>query len=541
MIHWTLSEAWLHALGWALLHSLWQMALLAILGGLGLRLMKGRLPASRQYIFIMLLIGFSALLFAGTVYLQFGHYQEQALAPQLNIASEGTAMRSAAEEKASSAFPQNAISSRFASVRDALEGQLFWLVALWLLGVLLLSIRQVGHYFFLSQLRLHGLQAPKKRWAKLFERLVQKTGLQRPIIFLESTLAKDMMAFGHWRPYILAPVGLLAGLPPEQVEALLLHELAHIKRHDYLIRLLQSIVETLLFYHPAIWWLSYKAGQLREESCDEQVLAWGTQRTDYAEALLQAARFSKPSKYQFAMNASSHFTTRIKKMLSTSTPLYKNRFSKAFSWAFALLIFISLTAFSGFVLSAQHTVSVAADKMNVLYLGVDNPLTIAVAGIPSERVSVSSEKVEFIFLGEGRYIARPLEEGEASIRVSGPGFGENSVPFRVKRLPDPVARLNGSTGGSMSAEEFRATKGVKASLGIDFDIECPITGYHMVHVPKNGDPVEIVNRQGPFRDLSAKLAQMAEKGSIYYFDEVKCLCPGDEESRKINAMVFKIR
>ncbi|MCO6493957.1 MAG: M48 family metalloprotease [Phaeodactylibacter sp.] len=70
--------------------------------------------------------------------------------------------------------------------------------------------------------------------------------------------------YGHWRPCILAPAGLLAGLTPGEVEALLLHELAHIKRHGYLVNLLQRAVETLLFYHPAIWWLSAKAGQLRE-------------------------------------------------------------------------------------------------------------------------------------------------------------------------------------------------------------------------------------------------------------------------------------
>jgi hypothetical protein len=131
--------------------------------------------------------------------------------------------------------------------------------------------------------------------------------------------------------------------------------------------------------------------------------------------------------------------------------------------------------------------------------------------------------------------------GEAKITISGEGVSQ-SFPFRVKRIPDPVARLSKKAGGTMGNGEFKAQGGVGAFLdNFDFDAKCSIQGYNLVYVAKRQDPVEAVNRGGRYTDKSKRLVMKAKPGDIYYFDNVKARCPGDKVGRPINSMVFKIK
>jgi GWxTD domain-containing protein len=105
------------------------------------------------------------------------------------------------------------------------------------------------------------------------------------VLLLESVLADTPVVLGQFRPVILAPLGFLVGLSPGQVEAILLHELAHIKRSDYLINICQRLIEGLLFYHPAVWWISGVIRREREKCCDDMVVALRGDAGSYAEAL----------------------------------------------------------------------------------------------------------------------------------------------------------------------------------------------------------------------------------------------------------------
>ncbi|MCB9276407.1 MAG: M48 family metalloprotease [Lewinellaceae bacterium] len=532
MINWVSSDAWAHALGWAILHSLWQSALISGIGLVGLRLMRRRLAANIQYGFAVGLLLAAAVLFAATAAGYFAHPASPEPAITSNITGPDTAALSPAA-------PAEAAWNRPMSTR--IERHLRWLVMAWSLGVLILGARQLGFYFFITQLKYLGLSRPEEKWLQMLDSLQQRYGLARAIRFFESALAKDMMVVGHFKPYILAPVGLMAGLTPAQVEALLLHELAHIRRNDFLVNLLLCLLEVLLFYHPGVWWLSRRIRQLREECCDNQVLSTGANRYDYAEALARAARFSQTSKYPLVMAASSHFAQRIHRLLQPS-PEKTLQVSRPIALSVAVLLFLSLAAFTGVLLGGQHTVSIAADKMNVLYIGVDNPLTIAVAGIPNEQVEVKSEDVTLLKTGEGRYNARPKKEGKVAISVSGNGLPQTDVVFRSKRLPDPLATLQGRTGGNMNIEQFRQSVGLEAKMmNLEFDASCKVLSYNFIHVPPKQDPVEVVMHGPAFTDTAKKVASQAESGSVYYFDNVLCECPGDEAPRQVNSLVFKVK
>jgi GWxTD domain-containing protein len=160
-----------------------------------------------------------------------------------------------------------------------------WLAPFWFAGVLFFQLRGVGSWLAARRLRRRGVCAAGTCWQELLLRLRDRVRLSRPVTLLESCLAEVPVVIGYVRPVILMPVGLLAGLTSEQVESILLHELAHIRRHDYLVNLLQIVVEGLVFYHPAVWWISGVIRAERENCCDDMVVAMQGDAFAYAAAL----------------------------------------------------------------------------------------------------------------------------------------------------------------------------------------------------------------------------------------------------------------
>jgi hypothetical protein len=128
----------------------------------------------------------------------------------------------------------------------------------------------------------------------------------------------------------------------------------------------------------------------------------------------------------------------------------------------------------------------------------------------------------------------------AYINVSAPGLSAKKE-FRTKRIPDPVAKLSSSAGGSMSSGEFKAQRGLFAVLeNFDFDAKCEILGYQLVRVPRRQDPQPATNRGGQYGADAKAIVDQAKAGDTYYFEEVKAKCPGDATGRNINQLVFKI-
>lgn len=188
--------------------------------------------------------------------------------------------------------------------------------------------------------------------------------------------------------------------------------------------------------------------------------------------------------------------------------------------------------------------TVAAEKMNVLYIGVDNPISISVTGVSYENFSVEGKGsgLSLKDIGKGKYIASVAQPGEATITVYGKNFEPVVFNFRVKRLPEPVARLGRNSGGSIGNGEFKAHQGVVAFLdNFDFDARCEILGYYLVYAPKDGDAVESQNVGARFNDKSRELVGYAKPGDVYYFENVRARCPGDKNGQIINSMMFTIR
>src|SRR5262249_26688490 len=151
------------------------------------------------------------------------------------------------------------------------------------------------------------------------------------------------MVIGWLRPVILLPASAMTGLTPQQLEAIIAHELAHIRRHDYLINLLQAVIETLLFYHPAVWWVSRRIRQEREHCCDDLAVAVCGDALTYARALLEMERL-RAAGPQLAMAANGGLLMNRIRRLVGAQPKHADRFSGLFAGVIALTALISAGA-----------------------------------------------------------------------------------------------------------------------------------------------------------------------------------------------------
>ncbi|MCA9058569.1 MAG: M56 family metallopeptidase, partial [Planctomycetaceae bacterium] len=172
------------------------------------------------------------------------------------------------------------------SIAASIEPWLPALVSCWHCGVLLFSLRLLLSWFTVWRLRTVGISPVEQRIEDCLRRLLQHLRIQRHVVIRQSALITAPIVVGCFRSIILLPVGLLAGMTTEQVEAIIAHELVHVRRYDFLVNLAQTIIETMFFYHPAVWWMSRRLRIERENCCDDEVVGILGNRLDYGRALL---------------------------------------------------------------------------------------------------------------------------------------------------------------------------------------------------------------------------------------------------------------
>jgi gliding motility-associated protein GldM len=192
----------------------------------------------------------------------------------------------------------------------------------------------------------------------------------------------------------------------------------------------------------------------------------------------------------------------------------------------------------------RRSVTVSADKMNVFYIGVDNPITVSAAGVSSNKINVSGSGggISLKDLDGSNYIVNVTTPGKTTVTVSGGGLEPSPFEFRVKRIPDPVPKLSGKRGGGIANGVFRAQLGLIADLeDFDFEARCNIQGFTLVRVAKRQDPESVINGGGRFNAQAQALVNKATPGDRYFFEEIKARCPGDKAGRNVGSMSFTIR
>jgi bla regulator protein blaR1 len=280
-----ISEELTYALGNTLLHSLWQGAAIALILAI-IRLGLRRFSSNSNY-----LISVAALLviFCMSVFTFIGSFQSKTrLKSELYQMSTEQAFISQPSELTQERVLDNKANHFKASINSITNYFYLYIpliVTTWLVGLLVQSFRFAGGFFYNQRLKTNKTTKVVPVWERRFQALCNKTGVQQPVRLIESALVKVPIVIGHLKPVILLPIGLLTQLPLNQVEAILIHELAHIKRKDYLLNLFQSIIDVLFFYHPAVRWLSSVVSEERENCCDDIAVTVSGDRMNFAKAL----------------------------------------------------------------------------------------------------------------------------------------------------------------------------------------------------------------------------------------------------------------
>src|SRR5688572_24280166 len=312
-------------LGWTLVHSVCQLAALALLLMFVLRLLAGASPRARYNSAALTLLAtcVSAPL---TFSLQPCDAARGAGASVVAPSGGTPAPYSQATlpREGGAANASAPLTLRGRGWRDRLsnliEPWLPMLVALWTLGVALLSLRPLAGWRAVRRLRTVGVSPASPEVLALARRTARRLGIVRSVELVQSTLVQVPGVVGWLSPLILLPVGIANGLTPAQLEGVLAHELAHIRRQDYLVNLLQTLAETLLFYHPAVWWVSHQMRLEREDCCDDEALAVCPDRGQFARALLALAelRGGLPSPAMAASGGS--LLARIRRIVESTPP-----------------------------------------------------------------------------------------------------------------------------------------------------------------------------------------------------------------------------
>lgn len=293
------------AIGWALVHSIWQGLVVVLLAKLALQF----IPANRANLrYAVALSGLVLIFLGGLVTVSLLLPEEQGVHA---VSSYYTVLPAPVLEAPSSTV----------LVREAarfLDAQMPLIVAFWMAGVMLFTMRLAVGWTYISRLRATAVPVAQE-WRELLEDLKKEFGLTADITLSESRRITVPAVIGIFKPVILVPVGMFTGLSQQQVEAVLLHELSHIRRHDFLINTLQSLLEVLYFFNPFVWMLSSTARSEREYCCDDQVVNRYHPRV-YAEALtyLEAVRLKKPALALSLMGETNNLLYRIQRFMEKS-------------------------------------------------------------------------------------------------------------------------------------------------------------------------------------------------------------------------------
>jgi len=290
-----LSQEIVQKLGWTLLHFIWQAAAVALLLAILLAVLR-KSSANLRYIIACAALGLIVLLPIVTMQLvpvsvpQTTASIEPPPAPVIVPVqpTEETPLAKVVEYEEPTQL-ESVNSAPLASWKqravERLELTLPYIVSAWLLGVFGLSLWHLGGWAQLQRLRKKMIRQVDDSLCVKLRRLSERLRVKRAVQLVESALVQVPTVVGWLRPVILLPASALTGLTTEQLEALLAHELAHIRRHDYLINMLQTIVETLGFYHPVVWWISHRIRVERENCCDDLAVSISGDRICYARAL----------------------------------------------------------------------------------------------------------------------------------------------------------------------------------------------------------------------------------------------------------------
>ncbi|MCH2083873.1 MAG: M48 family metalloprotease [Saprospiraceae bacterium] len=308
-IHQLFSEEMTYALGWTVVHSFWQAVLIAMLLAFVQFVLRERTAESRYYTAYTAL----GLVLITSIVTFFQLYQA---APDPNALGQSTFIVVTGDGAILDTSP--AWESFYQQFYQYFENNLPLIVAIWLVGASFFMLKLLGGLVEIQLLQTRHVQALPAYWQKRLHSLKEELGIQQNVSLLESAQVGVPMVLGYLRPVILMPVGAINTLSTEEVEAILAHELAHIFRNDYLLNIIQSLIEILFYFNPAVWWISSAIRMERENCCDDIAVKLCGNSLTYAKALvgLQELQQRTPSLVMTFSKGKNQLLNRVRRILN---------------------------------------------------------------------------------------------------------------------------------------------------------------------------------------------------------------------------------
>jgi beta-lactamase regulating signal transducer with metallopeptidase domain len=295
-----LSQPVWQRLGLTLIHFLWQGLAVAVLVGAFVGVLKLNHGNARYAAYLLALVVMIICLVATFINIDISISQDDGFIPEaklsepvnnateksLPVADNLPQAGTSSSYETKSGFRTNSIPF-YGRINDYLHISLPWLLSIWVVGVIILSVRLLMGYIGIYRWCRH-LEPLPENLAQHIAKISQKLGMPGfSRVFISPSILRAM-AIGYLRPMVLLPAAMITQTSPEILEAVIAHELAHMRRFDLWVILAQRIMETLLFYHPAVWWLSNRLQNEREFCCDELAVAATGDRLTYSLALESA-------------------------------------------------------------------------------------------------------------------------------------------------------------------------------------------------------------------------------------------------------------
>jgi beta-lactamase regulating signal transducer with metallopeptidase domain len=459
-----LTHSVIQTVGWALLYSLWQGILISVLlnGALGL-LRKSR--ASTRYMLACIALILMLVLPLWTVWTSnigapvatASYSEHKATSSDATVNFRGTS------DPLSNFQTEVSVKSWKHRAEQLLETLLPWLITVWLLGVFLCSLRLLGAWAHAQRLKRSQARLILEQWQESVQRLSRQLRVTRPVLLLESSLVRVPTVIGWFRPALLLPTSVLIGLTPLQLETILAHELAHIRRHDYLVNLLQAIIETLLFYHPAVWWVSRRIRVEREHVCDDYAVALSGDALVYARALTKMERLRKASPdFVMAANGGS-LMNRVHRLVGVETPP-----SHRFAGVLSSIAIISALATVGVSARMSLHTSILAHTGADMSVGSDNEGSSAHVPPqlePSGNTATDASRIH------GSKSSNPMDRAVAICSL-GRAAEPAAIPFLIRALgddemlPAPVGCWDSGSWSPLLRTFHHASPGEEAAMAL---------------------------------------------------------------------------
>jgi beta-lactamase regulating signal transducer with metallopeptidase domain len=313
------SETFDYALGWTVIHSLWQAMAIAILMGIAMIVLRKKTAKVRYWVANTALL--AVLLSAITTFTYY--YDISKEPPVVQFTPDSIPQSEGAVTLTGNPNPiPNPQSSTLSleGFKDYFNQHIPLIVLVWIMGVALFILKLLGGISYVYYLRSRLNFPADEYWIETLDKLKNKVGVKQSIDLVESALTRTPMVVGHLKPMILFPIGAINKLSPTEVEAILAHEIAHVMRKDFIFNILQSVIEALFYYHPAVWVISSTIRNERENCCDDVAIEICGNSMDYAKALVMVQEMAYYPMYQpamaFAGNRKNQLLYRVQRILN---------------------------------------------------------------------------------------------------------------------------------------------------------------------------------------------------------------------------------